>query len=132
MKKYFVKKGLKRAACFVEAPKNIGTLEEDYLNGKWIEVSQSQAAFYAEHPYALFDEIMSMEIKNPPIPPTPIEISIENRYENLVVSKIRSKYTIDDELAIQRKRDVEANAFETYNTFCEQCKLEAKEELEIC
>lgn len=48
-------------------------------------------------------------------------------YEQLVVSKIREKYTIDQELAILRQRDVKPTEFEEYNTYVEQCKTEAKE-----
>lgn len=49
-------------------------------------------------------------------------------YEELVVQKIRERYTIDDELAILRQRDVKQDEFAEYNDFCEQCKAEAREE----
>ena len=47
-------------------------------------------------------------------------------YSDIVVQKIRSKYSIDDELAIQRQKDVKPDEFKTYNDFCEQCKKEAQ------
>ena len=50
-------------------------------------------------------------------------------YEQLVVSKIRERYTIDQELAILRQRDVKPTEFSEYNTYVEQCKAEAKEEV---
>jgi len=54
---YYIKRGLKRAARFAETPNNIGETEQDYKDGKWIDVSEQQAAFFAEYPYAQFDEI---------------------------------------------------------------------------
>lgn len=50
-------------------------------------------------------------------------------YEQLVVSKIREKYTIDQELAILRQRDTKPQEFAEYNSYVEQCKVEAKEEV---
>ena len=52
-------------------------------------------------------------------------------YEQLVEQKIRTQYTISDELALLRQRDVKADEFAIYNAFCEQCKAEAKQELGI-
>lgn len=51
------------------------------------------------------------------------------RYENIIVSKIREKYTIDQELAILRQRDTKPQEFAEYNSYVEQCKVEAKEEV---
>lgn len=48
-------------------------------------------------------------------------------YEQLVISKIREKYTIDQELAILRQRDTKPEEFAEYNTYVEQCKTESKE-----
>lgn len=50
-------------------------------------------------------------------------------YEELVVNKIRERYSIDDELAILRQRDVKPEEFVEYNSYCEQCKRNAKEEV---
>ena len=50
----------------------------------------------------------------------------EPSYEEKIVSLIREKYTIDDELAILRQRDTKKAEFEEYFEFCEQCKLIAK------
>ena len=126
MVKYFIKKGLKRAACFDTSPSNIGTTEQDYADGKWVKISKKQSGFYAENPHASFSEIMNMEMKEAVVP----EISIEEQYKMLVVSKIRAEYDIDDELAIQRKRDEDASTFLKYHNYCEQCKADAKQELE--
>lgn len=50
-------------------------------------------------------------------------------YEQLVVSKIRERYTIDQELAILRQRDIKPTEFAEYNSYVEQCKVDAKEEV---
>ena len=48
-------------------------------------------------------------------------------YEEIVSMFIREKYSLDDELAIQRQRDDKAEEFEQYYAFCEACKTKAKE-----
>ena len=48
-------------------------------------------------------------------------------YNELVVQFIREKYSLDEELAIQRQRDVKIVEFSEYNNYCEQCKIKAKE-----
>ena len=48
-------------------------------------------------------------------------------YEDLVVLFIREKYSIDEELAIQRQRETKVSEFNEYNSYCEKCKSKAKE-----
>lgn len=48
-------------------------------------------------------------------------------YEEKVEQFIREKYTVSDELAIQRQRDTKPEEFNEYFAFCEECKLKAKE-----
>ena len=62
----------------------------------------------------------------PPTPPAPQPYVPS--YEELVVQKIRERYSIDDELALLRQRDVKQDEFAEYNNFCEHCKAEAKNE----
>lgn len=53
-------------------------------------------------------------------------------YSELIVGYIRERYSINDELAIQRQRDNSAEKkqeFDEYNAFCDECKLRAKEVL---
>lgn len=53
-------------------------------------------------------------------------------YSDLIVGYIREKYSINDELAIQRQCDnsEEKKAeFDEYNAFCDACKVKAKEVL---
>ena len=57
------------------------------------------------------------------------EIDIMPFYKSLVEELIREKYTISDELAIQRQRDEKPEDFNNYYQFCEDCKLEAKKKL---
>lgn len=51
----------------------------------------------------------------------------EKDYEQLIVSKIREQYTINQELAILRQRDTKPEEFAQYNTYVEQCKIKVKE-----
>ncbi len=65
-----------------------------------------------------------------------IELAIKNGvadkvYPKLVRELINEKYSIYDELAIQRQRDTKPLEFEEYNNYCEYCKREAKRILGI-
>ena len=66
------------------------------------------------------------EVVEPVYTPTPYVPT----YEELVVQKIRDRYTVDDELAILRQRDTKPEEFAQYNTFCEACKTAARAEVE--
>lgn len=48
-------------------------------------------------------------------------------YEVIVEYLIKDKYSISDELAILRQRDVKSEEFEEYNNYCDECKAKAKE-----
>lgn len=53
-------------------------------------------------------------------------------YSELIVGFIREKYSINDELAIQRQCDnseEKKTEFDEYNAFCDACKVKAKEVL---
>ena len=52
-------------------------------------------------------------------------------YPQLVENKIRKKYSVSAELAILRQRNSKPEEFAEYNAFCELCKSEAKNELNI-
>ena len=47
-------------------------------------------------------------------------------YEQRVVNRIRSVYSVDDELAILRQRDTKPEEFAEYNTFAEAVKAEER------
>lgn len=50
-------------------------------------------------------------------------------YSEKVVSLIREKYSLDEELAIQRQRDTKPEEFQEYFEYCEFCKKQIKEGL---
>lgn len=64
----------------------------------------------------------------PPTPEQPI-ISLDEQYKQRVVELIREKYSIDDELSIQRQRYTKPEEFEAYNAFVESCKIQARREI---
>lgn len=47
-------------------------------------------------------------------------------YEERVEQLIREKYSINQELAIQRQRDTKPSEFDEYFAYCEECKSIAK------
>ena len=49
-------------------------------------------------------------------------------YENKIVSLIRKKYNVNQELAILRQRDTKPEEFTEYNEYVEQCKAKVKNE----
>ena len=50
-------------------------------------------------------------------------------YSEKVVSLIREKYSLDEELAIQRQRDTKPEEFQEYFNYCEECKKKARGEV---
>lgn len=52
------------------------------------------------------------------------EPTINVNYE--ISSRIRARYSLDEEFAIQRQRESKYAEFLEYNTFCEQVKSEVK------
>ena len=58
-----------------------------------------------------------------------LELAKQNQYEDMIVSKIRQKYNINQELAILRQRDAKPQEFAEYNEYVEQCKKQVKNEL---
>ena len=68
------------------------------------------------------------EVYTPPIRES-VEVSIEEQYKNRIVELIREKYSVDDELSIQRQRDSKFEEFNAYNSFVEECKVTARKEI---
>lgn len=52
-------------------------------------------------------------------------------YPELVEELIRQRYSITQELAIQRQRDTKQEQFSEYDDYCESCKVAAKKILGI-
>ena len=48
-------------------------------------------------------------------------------YEQLVTQFIREKYSLDEELALNRQRYIKTVEFQEYFDYCEDCKRRAKE-----
>lgn len=57
--------------------------------------------------------------------------SWERLYENLIIKKIRKKYTVNQELAILRQRDDKPEEFAEYNAYVESCKAKVKAEMSV-
>lgn len=53
----------------------------------------------------------------------------ETNYETLIVSKIRQKYSVNQELAILRQQTTKPEEYQEYFNYVEQCKAEAKSEV---
>ena len=58
-----------------------------------------------------------------------LELAKQNEYEDVIVLKIRQKYSINQELAILRQRDTKPEEYAEYNAYVEQCIAEVKEEI---
>ena len=52
-----------------------------------------------------------------------------DEYENKIVTLIRQKYNVNQELAILRQRDAKPQEFAEYNEYVEQCREQVKNEL---
>ena len=68
------------------------------------------------------------EVYTPPIRET-AELPNEEQYKNRIVELIREKYSVDDELSIQRQRYTKVEEFDEYNAYAESCKQQAREDL---
>lgn len=53
-------------------------------------------------------------------------------YEQCVTQFIRERYSLDEELALNRQRDVKTVEFQEYFDYCEECKIRAKEITGVC
>lgn len=51
---------------------------------------------------------------------------LDQQYQADVEARIRTRYTISQEIAILRQRDTKPDEFADYNTFAEACKAEAR------
>lgn len=59
--------------------------------------------------------------------PAPVEPYVPT-YEERVEELIRERYSLNQELAIQRQRETKVDEFNAYYEYCEECKTKAKEE----
>jgi hypothetical protein len=56
---------------------------------------------------------------------------IEPDYKESIISAIRERYSVDDELAILRQRDTKPDEFSEYFNFVESIKQNLKENIEL-
>lgn len=54
----------------------------------------------------------------------------EPSYEELVNDFIRERYSASDEFAVIRQKDEKPEEFEAYYSYCEDCKLRARQIIE--
>lgn len=50
-------------------------------------------------------------------------------YNDDINNLIRARYTVSQEFAILRQKDIKPEEFAEYNAFCEECKRQVKEKL---
>lgn len=50
-------------------------------------------------------------------------------YKTTIDGLIRQRYSVSDEIAILRQRDIKPEEYAEYNAYCEQCKAQAKSKL---
>jgi len=68
----YIKNSIAKKYVEFEAPlnpeeyNNLGTTWQDYLDNKWVPLSNEQVAFHNEHPYASVREVFSMRLKPQP------------------------------------------------------------------
>jgi len=55
--------------------------------------------------------------------------TLDKLYDKRVQQLISDRYSISQELAINRQRFTKPDEFKEYNTYCEQCKKTAKIEI---
>lgn len=65
----------------------------------------------------------------PPTPPAPQPYV--PTYSELVEQKVAERYTIPQEIAIIRQRNTKPDEFDEYFRYVEQCKEEARQELNL-
>ena len=56
-------------------------------------------------------------------------IGAEKIYSIRVDELIREKYSLSNELAILRQKDIKPEEWKAYNVYCEECKRKAKAEI---
>ena len=55
--------------------------------------------------------------------------TLNEEYGAAVNRKIRERYSLSEELALLRQREKDPKAFAVYDTFAEECKVAARQEV---
>lgn len=102
---------------------------EQYEAGGYYEVVEAEKP----EPRKWYDQVAKYELVDGKLQQSwEYEKQPKPDYGDLIVGYIRERYSINDELAIQRQWDnntEKKEAFNEYNEFCDNCKLRAKADI---
>lgn len=88
---------------------------------RWLELIDGQAAGMLIAEDEQGSPVLTEYVNSVPVP----------TYEQRVQQSIRERYSVDDELAILRQRDTKPDEFAAYYEYAEQCKAQAKKQMQL-
>lgn len=88
---------------------------------RWLELIDGQAAGMLITEDEQGSPVLTEYVNSVPMP----------TYEQRVQQSIRERYSVDDELAILRQRDTKPDEFAAYFEYAEQCKAQAKKQMQL-
>ena len=88
---------------------------------RWLELIDGQAAGMLITEDEQGSPVLTEYFNSVPVP----------TYEQRVQQSIRERYSVDDELAILRQRDTKPDEFAAYYEYAEQCKAQAKKQMQL-
>ena len=88
---------------------------------RWLELIDGQAAGMLITEDEQGSPVLTEYVNSVPVP----------TYEQRVQQSIRERYSVDDELAILRQRDTKQDEFAAYYEYAEQCKAQAKKQMQL-
>ena len=88
---------------------------------RWLEQIDGQAAGMLITDDEQGSPVFTEYVNSVPVP----------TYEQRVQQSIRERYSVDDELAILRQRDTKPDEFAAYYEYAEQCKAQAKKQMQL-
>ena len=88
---------------------------------RWLELIDGQAAGMLITEDEQGSPVLTEYVNSVPVP----------TYEQRVQQSIRERYSVDDELAILRQRDTQPDEFAAYYEYAEQCKAQAKKQMQL-
>ena len=88
---------------------------------RWLELIDGQAAGMLITEDEQGSPVLTEYVNSVPVP----------TYEQRVQQSIRERYSVDDELAILRQRDTKPDKFAAYYEYAEQCKEQAKKQMQL-
>ena len=88
---------------------------------RWLELIDGQAAGMLITEDEQGSPVLTEYVNSVPVPTS----------EQRVQQSIRERYSVDDELAILRQRDTKPDEFAAYYEYAEQCKAQAKKQMQL-